>query len=120
MKQVHASRLLMCDRLDKFQKVYLRRGVMLSVCWQKPSGKLATSQRIWALFVIFQGVQGVLSPASLTPGEMSNNTLIQRLNGYGGAEVVARYVAMCVLMLMTTHCQFYQRLRLLPQQHLME
>jgi branched-chain amino acid transport system substrate-binding protein len=40
----------------------------------------------------FQGVQGVLSPASLTPGEMSNNTLIQRLNGYGGAEVVARYV----------------------------
>lgn len=37
------------------------------------------------------GVQGVLNPAGLSPGETSDNVVITRMNEYGTANVVARY-----------------------------
>ena len=37
------------------------------------------------------GVQGELNPAGLSPGETSSNVIVTRLNGYGTANVVARY-----------------------------
>ena len=39
----------------------------------------------------FRGVQGVLTPAGLLPGEISSNAVVTRLNEYGTASVVARY-----------------------------
>ena len=39
----------------------------------------------------FTGVQGELNPAGLPPGEISNNSVVTRLNVYGVANVVARY-----------------------------
>lgn len=37
------------------------------------------------------GVQGELNPAGLAPGDTSSNVIVTRLNGYGTANVVARY-----------------------------
>lgn len=39
----------------------------------------------------FAGIQGLLEPAQLNPGESSENALVYRLNDYGAPEVVARY-----------------------------
>ncbi len=39
----------------------------------------------------FPGLQGVLKPATLRSGEVSNNVVITRLNKYGAANMVARY-----------------------------
>lgn len=39
----------------------------------------------------FQGVQGVLQPALLTSGEMSDNVTVTRLNEFAVPQVVARY-----------------------------
>lgn len=37
------------------------------------------------------GVQGILRPAQLSGGEMSNNVMVTRLGSYGAPEVLARY-----------------------------
>lgn len=39
----------------------------------------------------FPGLQGELNSANLLPGEISNNTVVTRLNEYGAANVVAYY-----------------------------
>ena len=39
----------------------------------------------------FAGVQGELNPATLPPGELSNNAVVTQLNDHGVANVVARY-----------------------------
>lgn len=40
----------------------------------------------------FQGVQGVLSPARLSQGEISTNIAVMQLNEFGTPNVVARYI----------------------------
>lgn len=37
------------------------------------------------------GVQGILSPISLNPGETSDNVVVAELNGFGAPQVVARF-----------------------------
>src|SRR5690606_16413462 len=38
-----------------------------------------------------QGVQGLLRPAALSPGETSNTVAVVRINEYGAPQVAARY-----------------------------
>jgi branched-chain amino acid transport system substrate-binding protein len=44
-----------------------------------------------------QGVQGVLNPAALEGGELSNNVAIIQLGALGGPEILARYAGLTLL-----------------------